>query len=72
MNAQYFVPRYCLIFPIFVNFYFDIPRVVTTHVLGFPVTGKTLTYILGLQVCSTSSANLVTALCGLVSVIKIK
>ncbi|CAB3370442.1 Hypothetical predicted protein [Cloeon dipterum] len=56
---------YCLIFPLFVNFFFDIPRIVTTHVVGIPITGKTLTYILGLQVCSTSSANAVTALCGI-------
>ncbi|KAF4526996.1 hypothetical protein B566_EDAN001543 [Ephemera danica] len=55
---------YGLIFPLFVNFFFDIPRVATTHVLGVPVTGKTLTYLLGLQVCSTSTASLVSGLCG--------
>lgn len=55
---------YGLIFPLFVNFFFDIPRVATTHVLGVPITGKTLTYLLGLQVCSTSTASFVSGLCG--------
>jgi len=58
---------YGLIFPLFVNYFFDIPRVAQTHILGVPVTGKTLTYLLGLQVAFASSATSVSALCGLLA-----
>lgn len=60
--------RYGLIFPLFVSFFFDVPRVAQTHILGIPVTGKTLTYLLGLQVCSTSIATVISGLCGIVSI----
>ncbi|XP_023229781.1 ubiquitin-associated domain-containing protein 2-like isoform X2 [Centruroides sculpturatus] len=40
---------YELIFPLFVNYFLDIPRVAQIHIMGVPVTGKTLTYLLGLQ-----------------------
>jgi hypothetical protein len=50
-----------------VSFFFDVPRVAQTHILGIPVTGKTLTYLLGLQVCSTSAATAISGLCGIVS-----
>ncbi|XP_069690520.1 ubiquitin-associated domain-containing protein 2-like isoform X2 [Periplaneta americana] len=59
--------RYGLIFPLFVSFFFDVPRVAQTHILGIPVTGKTLTYLLGLQVCSTSVATAISGLCGIVA-----
>ena len=59
--------RYGLVFPLFVPYLFDVPRVTTTHVLGAPVTGKTLTYLIGLQICSTSAAAGVSAACGIVS-----
>ncbi|XP_023702139.1 ubiquitin-associated domain-containing protein 2 isoform X1 [Cryptotermes secundus] len=58
---------YGLIFPLFVSFFFDVPRVAQTHILGIPVTGKTLTYFLGLQVCSTSAATAISGLCGIVA-----
>ncbi|XP_021932589.1 ubiquitin-associated domain-containing protein 2-like isoform X2 [Zootermopsis nevadensis] len=58
---------YGLIFPLFVSFFFDVPRVAQTHILGIPVTGKTLTYLLGLQVCSTSIATVISGLCGIVA-----
>lgn len=58
---------YGLIFPLFVSFFFDVPRVAQTHILGIPVTGKTLTYLLGLQVCSTSVATAISGLCGIVA-----
>jgi len=58
---------YGLIFPLFVSFFFDVPRVAQTHILGIPVTGKTLTYLLGLQVCSTSIATGISGLCGIVA-----
>ncbi|XP_063242166.1 ubiquitin-associated domain-containing protein 2-like isoform X2 [Bacillus rossius redtenbacheri] len=58
---------YGLIFPLFVSFFFDIPRVAHTYVLGIPVTGKTLTYLVGLQVCSTSVAAVISGLCGIVA-----
>lgn len=59
--------RYGVIFPLFVNYLFDIPRVAQTSVLGIPITGKTLTYLLGLQVCSTSAATAISACAGIVS-----
>jgi membrane associated rhomboid family serine protease len=59
---------YGLIFPLLVSFFFDVPRVAQTHILGIPVTGKTLTYLLGLQVCSTSAATAISGLCGIVSI----
>jgi hypothetical protein len=52
-----------------VSFFFDVPRVAQTHILGIPVTGKTLTYLLGLQVCSTSIATVISGLCGIVSIL---
>nr|XP_027207029.1 ubiquitin-associated domain-containing protein 2-like [Penaeus vannamei] len=58
---------YGMIFPLFVNYLFDIPRVAQTSVLGIPITGKTLTYLLGLQVCSTSPATATSALCGIIA-----
>ena len=44
------VCRFCLVFPQFVQFFLMIPRVAASSILGVPVTGKTFTYILGLQV----------------------
>lgn len=58
---------YGLIFPFFVNYYLDVPRVAQTYILGVPVTGKTLTYLLGLQVMSTSKASMISATCSLVA-----
>ncbi|PSN56710.1 Ubiquitin-associated domain-containing protein 2 [Blattella germanica] len=58
---------YGLIFPLFVSFFFDVPRVAQTHILGVPVTGKTLTYLLGLQVCSTSIATGISGVCGIIA-----
>ncbi|XP_054720865.1 ubiquitin-associated domain-containing protein 2-like [Uloborus diversus] len=56
---------YGLIFPLFVNYFMDIPRVAQTYILGVPVTGKTLTYLLGLQVMSTNKASMVSGICSL-------
>jgi len=56
---------YGLIFPLFVPYLFNIPRITRTHVLGIPITGKTLTYLIGLQVCSTSIPTVVSALCSI-------
>ncbi|ELU15058.1 hypothetical protein CAPTEDRAFT_221027 [Capitella teleta] len=38
----------------FLPYFCDVPRVPITRMLGIPITGKSLTYILGLQLCSTS------------------
>ena len=57
---------YGLIFPLFVPYLCDIPRSTRTHILGVPVTGKTLTYLVGLQVCSTSIPTAISALCSIV------
>lgn len=56
-----------LIFPLFVNYFFDIPRVAHTSVLGVPITGKTLTYLLGLQMTSSSTSSAISGICGLVA-----
>ncbi|EFX80802.1 hypothetical protein DAPPUDRAFT_51066, partial [Daphnia pulex] len=56
---------YGLIFPLFVPYLCDIPRMTRTHILGIPITGKTLTYLVGLQVCSTSFPTAVSAFCSI-------
>ncbi|KAL1440885.1 hypothetical protein MTO96_009056 [Rhipicephalus appendiculatus] len=58
---------YALVFSLFVNYLLDIPRVTQSYVLGIPVTGKTLTYLLGLQVLSTSKETAICGLCSLVA-----
>jgi len=58
---------YSLLFPLYVNYYLDIPRVTMTHILGIPVTGKTVTYLLGLQIACSSSTALISSLCGFVA-----
>ncbi|XP_013415280.1 ubiquitin-associated domain-containing protein 2 [Lingula anatina] len=55
------------LFPLFVPFFCDIPRVAVTNILGIPVTGKTFTYILGFQIASTSIESVLVAGCGLIS-----
>ena len=45
------------VFALFVPYFCDIPRVAVTHVLGVPVTGKSLTYIIGLQVRKHGSSG---------------
>ncbi|GAB6019829.1 hypothetical protein CHUAL_001369 [Chamberlinius hualienensis] len=56
-----------LIFPLFVNYFCDIPRVAQTHILGVPITGKTLTYCLGLQMISSSVSSCVSGTCGILA-----
>lgn len=55
-------------YPMFVPFYCDIPRVAVSHIWGVPMTGKSISYILGLQAASSSPESILVALCGLVSV----
>ncbi|XP_052215715.1 ubiquitin-associated domain-containing protein 2-like isoform X2 [Dreissena polymorpha] len=55
----------CFIYPLFVPFYCDIPRVPLSHLWGIPMTGKSICYILGLQAASTSPESIIVALCGL-------
>ncbi|XP_053403205.1 ubiquitin-associated domain-containing protein 2-like [Mercenaria mercenaria] len=57
----------CIIYPMFVPFYCDIPRVALSHIWGVPMTGKSISYILGLQAASSSPESLLVALCGLVN-----
>ncbi|XP_041356160.1 ubiquitin-associated domain-containing protein 2-like [Gigantopelta aegis] len=56
-----------LVYPLFVPYYFDIPRVAMTTIMGVPVTGKTLTYILGLQIASGSFESRLVAACGIMA-----
>uniref|UniRef100_A0A2R5LLF5 Putative ubiquitin-associated domain-containing protein 2 n=1 Tax=Ornithodoros turicata TaxID=34597 RepID=A0A2R5LLF5_9ACAR len=58
---------YALVFSLFVSYFLDIPRVAQSYILGVPVTGKTLTYLLGLQVMSTSRETAICGLCSLVA-----
>ncbi|XP_029460355.1 ubiquitin-associated domain-containing protein 2 isoform X2 [Rhinatrema bivittatum] len=56
------------LFALFVPFYCSIPRVQVTQVLGqLPITNKTLVYIMGLQLLTSSSYMWIIALSGLVS-----
>ncbi|ESP04824.1 hypothetical protein LOTGIDRAFT_109671, partial [Lottia gigantea] len=57
----------CFVFPLFIPYYFDIPRVAMTTILGVPVTGKTFTYILGLQIASTTAESRLAALCSIIA-----
>lgn len=59
--------RYALVFSLFVNYLLDIPRVTQSYIMGIPVTGKTLTYLLGLQVISTSKETAICGMCSLVA-----
>jgi hypothetical protein len=56
-----------VILPFFVNYFMDMPRITQSHFLGIPITGKTLTYVLGFQVISSSAGSLVTAACSLIA-----
>jgi hypothetical protein len=56
-----------VIFSLFINYFLDIPRITQTHILGIPVTGKTLTYLLGLQVITSSRGSLITCASGLLA-----
>ncbi|KAL8588270.1 hypothetical protein ACOMHN_008573 [Nucella lapillus] len=56
-----------MVFPQFIQFFLMIPRVAASTIMGVPVTGKTFTYILGLQVASGTAEYRLVALCALVS-----
>ncbi|KAG8586426.1 hypothetical protein GDO81_005367 [Engystomops pustulosus] len=56
------------VFALFVPFYCSVPRVSLAHIFGwFPITNKTLVYIVGLQLLTSSPYMLVVAVSGLVS-----
>ncbi|XP_063809327.1 ubiquitin-associated domain-containing protein 2 isoform X2 [Pseudophryne corroboree] len=56
------------VFALFVPFYCSVPRVPLAHIFGwFPITNKTLVYIVGLQLLTSSPSMLVVAISGLVS-----
>lgn len=63
----YFNFRFSVIFPLYVPFYSTIPRVALTKIMGVPVTGKTLNYILGLQIASSDMENILVVGCAVVS-----
>ncbi|XP_073425628.1 ubiquitin-associated domain-containing protein 2 isoform X2 [Dendrobates tinctorius] len=53
------------VFALFVPFYCSMPRVPLAHIFGwFPITNKTLVYIVGLQLLTSSPYMLVVALSG--------
>ncbi|KAM4794639.1 ubiquitin-associated domain-containing protein 2 [Rhinophrynus dorsalis] len=56
------------VFALFVPFYCSVPRVQLAHILGlFPITNKTLVYIVGLQLLTLSPYMSVVAVSGLIS-----
>ncbi|XP_053563792.1 ubiquitin-associated domain-containing protein 2 [Bombina bombina] len=56
------------VFALFVPFYCTVPRVQLANILGwFPITNKTLVYIMGLQLLTSSPYMLVIAASGLIS-----
>ncbi|CAG2218577.1 Ubiquitin-associated domain-containing protein 2 [Mytilus edulis] len=42
----------CMLYPLFIPYYCEVPRVVFGHIFGIPMTGKSFHYILGLQIAS--------------------
>lgn len=57
----------CMLYPLFIPYYFEVPRVVFGHIFGIPMTGKSLHYIIGLQIASSSKESILVAICGLLS-----
>lgn len=55
------------LFALYIPYFCDIPRVAVTHLWGIPFTGKSITYLIGLQMMSTSVESLILAICGLLS-----
>ncbi|VDI38990.1 Hypothetical predicted protein [Mytilus galloprovincialis] len=55
----------CMLYPLFIPYYCEVPRVVFGHIFGIPMTGKSFHYILGLQIASTSKESILVAICGL-------
>nr|XP_006115518.1 ubiquitin-associated domain-containing protein 2 [Pelodiscus sinensis] len=56
------------VFALFVPFFCSIPRMQVTQILGqFPITNKTLVYILGLQLITSDSYIWIVAVSGLIS-----
>ncbi|RUS77243.1 hypothetical protein EGW08_014996 [Elysia chlorotica] len=55
------------VFPLYVPFYLSVPRVALTRIMGVPVTGKTLNYILGLQMVSSEVETMLVVLCAVLS-----
>lgn len=56
-----------MVFPLYVPFYSTVPRVALMKIVGVPVTGKTINYILGLQMASSDVENIVVVGCAIVS-----
>jgi len=67
--AMYHMPTgpYGMVFSLFVPFFCDIPRVAIARVWGIPITGKYISYIIGLQMASDCRESFLLALCGIVS-----
>ncbi|ESO09043.1 hypothetical protein HELRODRAFT_186794 [Helobdella robusta] len=55
------------LFSLYVPYYCDIPRIVIMHIWGFPFTGKSITYVVGLQMLSTSMESMMLAGIGVFS-----
>merc|ERR1711962_57637 len=55
------------VFPLFVPFYCSVPRVALMRGMGIPATGKTLNYILGLQMASGQVENMLVMSCAVVA-----
>lgn len=58
---------FSFVFPLYVPFYYTVPRVALTRIMGVPVTGKTLNYILGLQMVSSEVETLLVVVCAVLA-----
>lgn len=54
-------------YPLFVYYYTDIPRVAQQSIVGIPITSKTLSYIIGLQLMNSTRGSLIVAASGLIA-----
>jgi hypothetical protein len=60
-DGKKFLPPglFSLVFPLFVTYFMEIPRITVTKFFGVPITLKTLTYLLGLQMACNSMDSLI-------------
>ncbi|KAG1653060.1 Ubiquitin-associated domain-containing protein 2 [Nymphon striatum] len=59
--------KFGVIFPLLVDFYYDVPRVTHHYVFGIPITGKSFVYLMTLNVLSGSTASLMSGICAVIA-----
>ncbi|CAL1547183.1 unnamed protein product [Lymnaea stagnalis] len=58
---------FSMVFPLYVPFYCSVPRVALMSLMGVPFTGKTVNYILGLQMASARAENILVVGCAILA-----